>query len=309
MESLRLVLQKKRIQIASLIFCISLALISVSCDIQQGMTNSLTSFYNGDPSLVRHLKYSKPDSDLIGTRFIVPRPDKLGVRVNLYFPKNTSSSPTPCVFNIHGGSFMEGSADLLDSQSARMSELCEAFVVNIDYCYADDRPIDYSVQEVTDTVLYFFQNAEKYNLDVTRFSVCGYSAGAYYAATAAVKLRKKGVRLFSQVLCYAYIGEIRADFLKMTSSQQSQVAPALFVVCSDDFLSESSLSYKMILDAKGVKTKTVRYSNARHGFIEVNNNEYTLTSAPSSFHQRSPKQQCYAREAETKIALWIRFLK
>ncbi len=272
------------------------------------MTDSINKFYDGDSSVVRRIKYSKSDSELIGTRFVVPRFAKLGVKVNLYAPDD-SSEKLPCLFNIHGGSFVEGSADLLDSQSARLSELCGAFVVNIDYCYADERPIDYSIQEVVDTISYFYLNAEKFNLDRSRFSVCGYSAGAYYAGNAAVRLSEKGIRLFSQVLCYAYIGEIRADFLELSSSRRSKLAPALFIVCSNDFLSESSLTYKLLLDANDVKTKTVRYGNARHGFIEVNNDEYTLARTPSSFHQRNLNQQIYARKAEMHIASWVRYLR
>lgn len=299
---------KKNSGFLFLLFLASAVSFLFSCDIDGGMTESISTFYKTDKAHVRRIKFSKPDGELLGKRFVVPRFGKAGVPVNLYQPEGYGSKNVPCVFNIHGGSFMEGSADLLDSQSKRLCDLTDAFVVNIDYSYADEKSIGYAKEQVFDTIMYFYANAESYCLDRFRFSVIGYSAGAYFAADSAVKLCRRGIKLFSQVLCYPYIGEISADFMDLSPHQKNQMPPALFIVCSDDPLSETSLIYKKQLSDAGTKTKTARFSDAKHGFIEVNNQEYNLISAPSSFHERSPHQQVYAREAEIKAAVWMKYL-
>lgn len=65
----------------------------------------------------------KHDSQLIGERIETPREGKAGVRANLYLPDNAGKEPLPVVFNIHGGGFVGGDADVLDTQSDRIANV------------------------------------------------------------------------------------------------------------------------------------------------------------------------------------------
>ena len=73
---------------------------------------------------------AKTDEERLGERFLVPREGKDPVEVNLYIPEGDD---LPVVFNIHGGAFIAGDADTLDTQSDRISKSWNVIVVNINY--------------------------------------------------------------------------------------------------------------------------------------------------------------------------------
>lgn len=62
---------------------------------------------------------AKSDAERLGERFLVPRDGKDPVEVNLYIPDGADDLPV--VFNIHGGAFIAGDADTLDTQRDRIS--------------------------------------------------------------------------------------------------------------------------------------------------------------------------------------------
>lgn len=72
-------------------------------------------------------KLVKNDSELIGERIEIQRDGKAGVKANLYVPDYNSDERLPVVFNIHGGGFVGGDADVLDTLGER--ELPKEFAV------------------------------------------------------------------------------------------------------------------------------------------------------------------------------------
>lgn len=66
-------------------------------------------------------KLVKNDSELIGERIEIQRDGKAGVKANLYVPDYNSDERLPVVVNIHGGGFVGGDADVLDTQSDRIA--------------------------------------------------------------------------------------------------------------------------------------------------------------------------------------------
>lgn len=62
----------------------------------------------------------KADKDLIGAHFYVPRDGKDDVDVNRCILKDDERHPV--AFNIHGGAFIAGDADTLDTQIDRVSK-------------------------------------------------------------------------------------------------------------------------------------------------------------------------------------------
>ena len=94
-------------------------------------------------------------------------------------PDIISEERLPVVFNIPGGGFVGGDADVLDTQSERIANEWNVVVVTINYTKADVKPVSYGSEEIRDVVLYFANNAEIYGVDPSKFTLMGYSAGAY----------------------------------------------------------------------------------------------------------------------------------
>lgn len=247
------------------------------------------------------LKMPKTDEELIGQCFIVPRGNKDPVEVNLYIPE--SGQKTPVVFNLHGGAFVGGHADTLDTQSDRISKNWNAAVVTVNYKLAKDGiTIEYGTEEIVDTIKYFKEHADEYNIDTNKLIVMGYSAGGYHALKAALDLKAENIDMAAQVLCYPFIRDAVELYDTLSDEQKSTLAPALFVLADGDPIGDGSLAYEELLRNNGVKTLIKKYSGTSHGFLEENNPEYeSLQNKPS----KSPEQEKAAREAEDFIYNWI----
>lgn len=246
-------------------------------------------------------KMAKTDEERLGRRFLVPRDGKDPVEVNLYIPED--GEDLPVVFNIHGGAFIAGDADTLDTQSDRISKSWNVIVVNINYrLMTDETPIEYGTEEVTDVIRYFKANAQAYHAAPERFCVMGYSAGGYHAAAAVLALKAEDVEVAAQVPCYAYIGDAVERYNALTPAQRTTTAPALFVLADNDSFSDESLAYQAALEENGVLTEVKQYAGAIHGFIEENNPEYEELHIKVS---KSPEQEEMARDAEGFIGDWL----
>lgn len=243
----------------------------------------------------------KPDGELIGTRFSVPRSNGENVRVNLYTLDDGEQHPL--IINIHGGAFIAGDADTLDTQSDRISKNWNVIVATINYTLAKDGyDKGYGTQEVVDTVKYFYSHGEEYGIDPEKIIVMGYSAGGYHAMASVLTLHEEGIDIYKQILCYPFISETLERYNTMPDDLRSTVPPALFVICKDDPISEGSIAYADALAENGVSVDIKTYDGAQHGFIEENNPEYEKLHSHASM---SPAQEILAREAENYIADWI----
>lgn len=243
----------------------------------------------------------KRDEELIGERFSVPRSEKDPVSVNLYIPE--SADKIPVIFNIHGGAFIGGNADALDTQSSRISSEWNAAIVTVQYTLAlDGITIEYAVEEIVDAVKYFMEYADEYNLDTDKFVIMGYSAGGYHALAATLAMHKENINIAAQVLCYPYLRDGLDIYNLLTDEQRASLAPALFILADNDPIGEGSTPYAEMLRTNGVPTEVKRYNGAIHGFLEENNPEYeNLNNKPS----KSPEQEAMARDAEAYIGDWL----
>lgn len=243
----------------------------------------------------------KTDEELLGQHLYIPREGKEPVDVNLYLPE--SGSGLPVVFNLHGGAFIAGDADTLDTQSQRISGDWNAVVVTVNYTLAKDGvSIEYGTEEVADTIRYFLENAADYRIDPEKAVVLGYSAGGNHAMMAALALQREGIRLAGQVLCYSFTGEAVSIYGALTEEQRKTASPALFILADGDPISDGSLAYEEALREQGVATQVKKYDGAIHGFIEENNPEYEELFSKQS---KSPEQEVLARDAERYIGQWL----
>lgn len=88
---------------------------------------------------------------------------------------------------------------MLDTQSDRIANEWNVVVVTINYTKADVKPVSYGSEEIRDVVLYFAEHAEDYGVDPSKFTLMGYSAGAYYAADSTRLLQKADFQMSSLV--------------------------------------------------------------------------------------------------------------
>lgn len=241
----------------------------------------------------------KDDSLLIGERVRIGRDKKDDVAVNLYIPDNMGAEKLPVVFNIHGGGFVGGDADMLDTQSDRIANEWGVIVVSVNYTTADVKPVSYGSEEIKDAVLYFAENSDSYHADTERVTVMGYSAGAYYAAEAVRMLKKDGFDVDSLVMCYPWTTGLP------TKELSSEYPKTLFVLAGEDPISQKSKTYMDAMKAAGIKVETVEYESAVHSFIESNNPEGANDTSADMESVINPTQEDYAREAEKVIGEWI----
>ncbi len=241
----------------------------------------------------------KDDKDLIGERIEIERDGNEKVKVNLYIPDNIGSEPLPVVFNIHGGGFVGGDADLLDTQSDRIANEWNVIVVTINYTKADVKPILFGAGEIKDTVLYFAEHADEYNADPTRFALMGYSAGAYYASEGTRLLQKEDIDIAALIMCYPWTTGLKADKL------DADFPPTLFVLAGQDPISQRAKAYIDRVGTIGVEIKVIEYENAVHSFIESNNPESEADEAAME-SVVNEEQAGLARQAEREIDEWLK---
>lgn len=72
----------------------------------------------------------KSDEELLGEHIYIKRDGKGDVDVNYYFGDGES---LPLVINLHGGAFIAGDADTLDTQSNRISKSWGVNVATVNY--------------------------------------------------------------------------------------------------------------------------------------------------------------------------------
>ena len=275
---------------------------------------------------------SRKKGELLGERFLIQRERKRRVEVFLYRPDTAVSEKRPVLFNIHGGAWVAGDATGEDSLCRHLCDALGAFVVNINYTKADDRPFPYMQYEVFDTVRWFWDHAEEYGLDKERCSVIGYSAGANLAAGTAFLIKDAGISLNSLILGYPFLdfreveelvaGKVNkrtvdvmrdiffnrgADlsdvlFSPLAADNEKLVGypPTLIIGCEKDGfgLYPHAVAYRDKLDKAGVRAELISYSEAVHGFLEYYWPEFRGTF--------SEEQKQYRDDAFERIISWLR---
>lgn len=245
----------------------------------------------------------KPDEELIGKHLYIKRDSKEDIDVNIYI--NSSTEKLPLVINIHGGAFIAGDADTLDTQSDRISKDWNVNVATINYkLLKDDITKEYVIEEIKDTIKYFIENSDKYKIDTDNIYILGYSAGGYYAMASTLELHREGIMIKGQILCYSFISDILDKYNTLSNEQKRTMPNSLFILASGDPLSEASLDYQKVLKNNGIKTEIKAYDNVKHGFIEENNPEYEQLHYKNKT-SKSPEAEIIARNAEDYIKNWI----
>ena len=248
----------------------------------------------------------KTDDELIGEHLYIERDNKEDVDVNIYI--TNSEKKAPLVINIHGGAFIAGDADTLDTESDRISKNWNINVATVNYKLLSDKyDKQYAIDEIKDTVKYFIDNSDKYNVDTDNIFILGYSAGGYYAMASTLQLHKENINIKGQILCYAFLSDILEQYDELSDEEKKTIADALFILAGDEPIGKGSLDYEKVLRENGVPTEVKVYDNVKHGFIEENNPEYEELHDKNKT-SKSKEAEVIARESEDYMNTWVKKL-
>ena len=237
---------------------------------------------------------TKDDSKLYGKRFTIKRDDGSVIKMNLYIPSASDNEKLPAVVIAHGGSFMDGSADQIDTLCNRLKENWGAVIVNIDYTLLTEKQFPYQHDEIKDTVLWFAKHASDFNIDPQKIVLAGFTAGAYLMVGAAALLRDFKFTPAGVILCYPILD----DTMIRMADAGIHPSPLGIISCGHDQMAERMTVYREHMDRAGIDYELQNYSDAYTGFIEANNPEYTENPKLNRNPAVSEDQENMARAAE-----------
>jgi acetyl esterase/lipase len=106
--------------------------------------------------------------------------DNVALKLDLYFPSQTTGKPLPVAINLHGGSWSAGDKQNSDS-AVDIPVLVERgyLVVGVNYRLAPTYKFPAQIEDVKCAVRFLRANAAKYSLDANRIGAWGCSAGGH----------------------------------------------------------------------------------------------------------------------------------
>ena len=115
------------------------------------------------------------------------------VDLHLYRPSGDApSSPSACIYHIHGGGFVTGKASDFEVICRQLVTALGCVVVAVDYRLAPETPYPGSIDDCYAGLVWVHENAAPLGLDVNRIGVMGESAGGGLAAALALLARDRG---------------------------------------------------------------------------------------------------------------------
>lgn len=139
---------------------------------------------------------------------IVPGPSGApDVGVAVYTPRN-SKGQLPCIFHIHGGGFVRGSAAELSPVHRKLALEANCVIVSVDYRLAPETRFPGAIEDCYAALGWVFANAQELGVDVQHLGVMGESAGGGLAAALALLVRDRGeYKLSFQHLIYPMLDD------------------------------------------------------------------------------------------------------
>jgi acetyl esterase len=215
----------------------------------------------------------------------------------------TSKPPDPLLVFFHGGGMIYGDLDSHDAMCRFLAEQGGVRVLAVDYRLGPEHPFPAGVDDAWAAYDWVSGNASDYGADPARLAVGGDSAGAYLAATTAIRAAQVKRRLAYQLLIYPVTdmegkSESRRlfgrdhylthDFMEKATAGYLQghdprdprasvlhadippgLAPAFVATAGFDPLRDEGEAYAEKLADAGVDVTMKRYGGEIHGFANI----------------------------------------
>lgn len=128
--------------------------------------------------------------------------------VRLYRP---SSQPgLPIILFVHGGGFILGNLETHDAMAREFANRANAVIVAVDYRLAPEYPYPAALDDCMLALEWVIAEAAALNVDPTRISLAGDSAGGQLAVATALRCPGSGTRLRHVALLYPLLDPHRA---------------------------------------------------------------------------------------------------
>ncbi|ALI98587.1 alpha/beta hydrolase [Rufibacter tibetensis] len=175
-------------------YLLSLLLLLSSASVMAQMTSGLTG--KRDTSFTNHSAYLQakkkhPDIKLV-QEFSLPsvkekrnvvycRIGNRDLALDAFFPKKKTKGKTPAILIIHGGGWRSGSREQHIPLAQRLAALGYA-CFTVEYRLSTEALYPAAIHDLKSAVRWLRTNAKQYNLDTTKITALGFSAGGELAA-------------------------------------------------------------------------------------------------------------------------------
>ncbi|MCI3134966.1 alpha/beta hydrolase [Phenylobacterium aquaticum] len=159
----------------------------------------------------RPARFAPAEADLAATEMVVRYvPGPAGapdVGVVIYRPKAVKDR-LPCIFHIHGGGYVTGSASANEAVHRSMTAELGCCIISVEYRLAPETRFPGAVEDCYVALSWVFANAAELGVDPARVGIMGESAGGGLAASLALLVRDRAeYRLAFQHLIYPMIDD------------------------------------------------------------------------------------------------------
>jgi acetyl esterase/lipase len=113
------------------------------------------------------------------------------VGVTIYTPRNRNGR-LPCIFHIHGGGYVTGSALQLEPIHRLLTLQADCVIVSVDYRLAPETCYPGAIEDCYAALAWLFAHVDELGVDSQRIGVMGESAGGGLAAALALLARDRG---------------------------------------------------------------------------------------------------------------------
>ncbi|MEZ5856338.1 MAG: alpha/beta hydrolase [Hyphomicrobiaceae bacterium] len=125
------------------------------------------------------------------------------VPVRIYYPANADTAPLPAYIYAHGGGFVVGDLDMVETPCRTVCRDAGVVVVSVDYRLSPEHKFPAGLEDTIAAVRWVIANAGAIGVDASRLAIGGDSAGGNLAAAASQALGSGGAQpLKFQVLVY-----------------------------------------------------------------------------------------------------------
>ncbi|MDQ0594811.1 acetyl esterase [Chryseobacterium ginsenosidimutans] len=221
------------------------------------------------------------------------------VRLRIYRPTNHDRSPFIIYF--HGGWFNAGNLETHDTPLCQLANLSKTVIIAVDYRLAPEHAFPAGLNDCEFAVKWIIENASFLNLDPTKITIAGDSAGAALAATVTRKFRNN---IHAQLLIYPVTdnsletpswkefqngplldlkGGIQAwdwylsgsadrgnpDAVPLLADDLQNLPPTFVAVAEYDPLRDEGILYAEKLKTNGISVNLKLYKGTTHGFFQM----------------------------------------
>lgn len=255
------------------------------------------------------LETPPPDAADVSRRLVPGPKGAPDVPVMIYAPR-PRANPLPCIFHIHGGGYVTGSAASLEPVHRMLCVAANCCIVSVDYRLAPETRFPGAIEDCYAALSWLFKEAANLGVDVARIGVMGESAGGGLAAALALLARDRGEHALAfQQLIYPmlddrtviaekphpYAGEflwtphnnafgwsallgmapgsaqVSSYAAAARAADLSRLPPTFISTGALDLFLEEDMEYARRLMRQGVAVELHVYAGAYHGFDFLTN--------------------------------------